>query len=106
VVHFKWRRERDKKYMRINSFEWNKANINHIGRHNIKPYEVEEAIVLNKVFYRKGKSGKYLAYGVTNSGTYITIVFVLKQGGKVRVITAREMSDKERKYYKKRKGVK
>jgi len=34
------------------------------------------------------------------------IVFILKSGGKVRVITGRGMVDKEKKYYKKRRGMK
>jgi len=92
--------------MRINSFEWDKVNISHIARHNIKPYEVENAVVLNKIFFKKAREGRYVAYSVTNSGAYVMIVFILKKGGKARVITVRGMTDKEKKYYKKRKGAK
>jgi len=49
----------------------------------------------------------YNAYGVTEEGRYLFIAFVVIKGpGRIRVITARDMSEKEKHYYKKRKGVK
>ncbi len=67
--------------------------------HGIQPQEAEEAIVYKPLF-RKIKKEKYVAFGPTLDGRYLVIVFQKKVKGKVRVITGWDMSDKERKYYK------
>ena len=89
--------------MRIHSFDWNEKNENHIAGHGVAIFEVEEAILFGKPFYRKGREGKYIAYTVTEEGRYLFIVFVVKNSRLIRVITARDMVEKEKRYYKKRK---
>lgn len=91
--------------MRINSFEWDSLNKEHIARHNVLPEEVEE-IFLEKSLYRKTKDGKYLAYGQTFDGRYLFAVFTIKEKSKARIITARDMEKKELKNYKNYRGLK
>jgi uncharacterized DUF497 family protein len=46
-----------------------------------------------------------LLYGVTDSGRYLFIVFMIKKKDKqniARVISARDMTQKERRYYRKK----
>lgn len=83
--------------MKIKSFDWDKRNIEHIARHNITPDEAEEAFL--DALYRKGRDGRLLVYGVTDPGRFILVVAVLNPGGMVRVITARDMTQSERRYY-------
>jgi len=91
--------------MRIDAFEWDDRNENHIAEHGVAIFEVEELISFNRPFYQRTREGKYLAYGVTEEGRYLFIVFVMKGSNRVRVITARDMTEKEKRYYRERKGV-
>lgn len=91
--------------MHIHGFDWDEKNKDHIEEHGISIPEVEEAILFHNPFYQRGREGKYIAYSVTGEGRYLFMVFVIKGGGEIRVITARDMVEKEKRYYKKRKGV-
>ncbi|MBI5575948.1 MAG: hypothetical protein HY896_06240 [Deltaproteobacteria bacterium] len=44
----------------------------------------------------------YGALGRTRSGRYVTVFFILKQGDKALVVSARDMSANERRRYEKR----
>jgi hypothetical protein len=92
--------------MHIHSFDWDEKNENHIDEHGVAIFEIEEAILFGKPFYQRSREGKYIAYGVTEEGRYLFMVFVIKGSGRIRVISARDMADKEKSYYKKRKGMK
>ncbi len=87
----------------IDSFEWDDSNIEHISRHGIRDYEVEESILFDKPVYLRGRDGRYYAYGVTEDGRYLFIVCAAKGAGTIRVIMARGMSKKEKAYYKERR---
>lgn len=91
--------------MRIHSFDWDEKNENHIAEHGVNVFEVEEAILFSRPFYQRSREDKYIAYSVSE-GKYLFIVFVIKDSGRIRVISAREMDEEEKRYYKKnRKGV-
>jgi len=92
--------------MRINSFDWDEKNENHIAEHGVAIFEVEEAILFSRPFYERSRKGRYVAYSVTEEGRCLFIVFVIKGSGRIRVISARDMTEKEKHYYKKRKGMK
>lgn len=86
----------------IRHFDWNEINIAHIARHNVSPDEVETAF--ENALFRKGRDGRYLVYGTTDSGRYLFIVIVVDKSGLARVITARNMMPTEKRYYNKEKG--
>ncbi|MEK6646613.1 MAG: BrnT family toxin [Candidatus Firestonebacteria bacterium] len=92
--------------MNIHEFDWDEKNENHIAKHNISTSEVEETLLFRKPFYQKTREGKYIAYAITENGRYIFIVFAIKSGGRIRIISARNMTEKEKRYYKNRKGIK
>lgn len=77
-------------------------------KHHIAKDEVEQVFV-NKPQYRFLERGKidgedvYSAYGRTNAGRYVTVIFILKFGNHSLVISARDMDKKERKQYGKQK---
>ncbi len=91
--------------MRISAFDWDERNENHIAAHGISIVEVEEALFFRGPFYQRTRDGRYIAYAVTEDGRYLFIVFVLKSSARIRIISARDMTDKEKRYYKKRKGI-
>lgn len=89
--------------LKIRSFDWDNRNIEHIDRHNVTLDEAEEVFI--GALFRKGREGKLLVYGVTDSGRFLLVVAALKSGGVIRVVTARDMTQSERRYYLREKGV-
>lgn len=89
--------------IRITGFEWSPSNLEHIHEHGVRDYEVEEVLLFDEPIYYRGKEGKYCAFGVTDSGRHLFIVFVVKEHGIIRVITARNMTKAERRLYNKRR---
>ena len=88
--------------MRIDSFEWDENNIEHIGRHGITPEEVEEAC-FNAPLILKGRSGAYIVHSQSDSGRFILIIGIYRGRGIIRVITARDMTESEKKFSKDRR---
>lgn len=88
--------------MEIRSFKWDEDTIDHIANHNVTPDEVEEVAFEGSPYICKGRGGRRYLYGKTIGGRYLFIVYVLAGMGIAQVITARDMDDKERRYYLKR----
>lgn len=84
-------------------FEWDERNAGHIReKHGLSPENVEE-VFFNLPVVRRVRGGRLAAYGRTDEGRYLTVVFILKPGGVIRVITARDMNRWERRYYRQRR---
>jgi uncharacterized DUF497 family protein len=79
-----------------------------VTKHGIRTWEVEEVLERNPEF-RKGPKGTrkgedlYYALGQTKVGRYLFVVFIRKRGSKALILTAREMTDRERKASRRRK---
>lgn len=86
-------------YIKAHDFEWDEVNETHIASHHVKPEEAEE-IFLGYCFVRKSHSGRYGAYGQSLNGRYLFVVFEKLEDTRIRVITARDMSKREKKYYR------
>lgn len=89
--------------MRIRGFDWNYNNLEHILRHNIQDYEAEEVLVSKKTIVSKSKNNIHIAFGVSENGRYLFVVFIRKWCGTIRVITARDMTEREKHNYKKKR---
>lgn len=89
--------------MKISRFGWDARNIGHIEeRHGFSPEEAEE-VFFGRPVVRKVRGGRFAAYGQTEEGRYLTVIFRLKPGGVIRVVTARDMNSWERRYYLQRR---
>jgi len=94
--------------VRIQGFIWREDIVGKLGRkHNVTPDEVEEVFDGKPKFLRleKGKvegENLYNALGQTASGRYLSVFFIYKRSHHALIVTAREMSRKERIYYGKR----
>ena len=90
--------------MKIERISWDQETVDHISNHSVSPEEVEQALFndLDTPFIMRGKEGRYLAYGKTNGGRLLLIVWAARYR-KTKIITARDMSKKEKQFYKKRK---
>ncbi|MEW5763050.1 MAG: BrnT family toxin [Bacillota bacterium] len=84
---------------RITRFEWDARNVGHIAKHGVRPEEAEEAFFGGPLF-RRARKGLKAVFGCTDAGRYLFVVFVVKPGGVVRVVTARDMTAAERRYYR------
>jgi uncharacterized DUF497 family protein len=91
--------------VRIDGFIWDESNaIKNVVRHDTYPDEIEE-VFYNRYKLRKTKQDRFLLYGVTDSGRYLFVVFIIKERRNrnlVRIISARDMTKKEKSYYLKK----
>ena len=89
----------------IIGFDWDDGNIlkNEI-KHNLKWQTIEELffneplVVVEDKKYSDETECRCLALGYVNDGRLISVIFT-KRDNKIRVISARAMSKKERKFY-------
>jgi uncharacterized DUF497 family protein len=90
--------------MKIENITWDENTANHIARHAVSPEEVEEVLFNDSDSPRimRGKENRYLAYGKTNAGRLLLVVLIISNR-KTRIITARDMTDREKKFYRRKK---
>ena len=86
----------------IRDFIWDDANEEHLARHGVTPEEVEE-IFAGRISVRRSRQGRYLVLGRSGTGRYLAGVIEKLGAGRVRVVTARDMSPAERRRYARRK---
>ena len=90
--------------MKIERISWDQEAVDHISNHSVSPKEVEEVLfnARSLPLIMRGREGKYLAYGKTEGGRLLLVVWAAKYR-KTKIITARDMSKKEKRFYKRRK---
>jgi uncharacterized DUF497 family protein len=90
--------------MRIREFIWPEERVEHIGQHGVTPEEVEQ-VCFGKSFVRKakseGESPVYYVLGQTDAGRYLFCVVIRFPDGNGYPVTAREMTTKEKRRYRK-----
>ena len=93
--------------MTINEFIWPEERIEHIAEHGVTPEEVEEACFEKALVLRaksEGENPVYYVLGQTDAGRYLFCVVIRFPDGKGYPVTAREMTAKEKRRYRKCKG--
>ncbi|MBI4330537.1 MAG: BrnT family toxin [Chloroflexi bacterium] len=75
-------------------------------KHGVSFGEVEAACYSEKRHVRKGKEGLYKFFGQTGAGRYVLVVLADHGKGSWKAVTARDMTDSERRLYEKATGVK
>ncbi len=69
------------------------------SRHGISFGEVEETCLSDRRHVRKSKEGLYKVFSQTAAGRHTLVVSVNLGAGNWKVVTAREMTDSERRLY-------
>lgn len=87
-------------------FEWDKGNIDKsVRKHKISIKEAEELFRNEPKHILKSErfiaEKRYMLWGITNTGRKLTAIFTIR-GDKIRIISARPMSRKERRNYEKK----
>ena len=87
--------------MVISGFDWDDDNVLHIERHEFTPEEVEE-VFAGDYKVRRTRQKLYIALGETLDGRLAFVVFRRLIGGLIRVVTARDMEDRERRLFRRK----
>ena len=87
--------------MKIGSLEWDDENIEHISRHGVTPAEVEDICFELHIAY-SGRNDRHILYGQTDNGRFLKVVLKRLHGSRFRPITAFDMSESEKRSYRKR----
>lgn len=94
--------------LRIVDIIWRPEVIDKLDwKHGVAPEEVDQ-VLFGQPLFRKVQKGYvqgedvYAALGRTEAGRYLSIFIIHKQSGEALVLTARDMDDKERRYYERR----
>lgn len=87
----------------IEGFDWDRANVQkNWQRHRVAFYECEEAFfhepAISLNLTHSAAERRYYALGRTVRGRLLSISFTMR-GNKIRVVSARDMSRKERRRY-------
>ncbi len=94
--------------MKITEIIWLEDIVSKINiKHNVSKREVLEVLSSKPYFlfvekgFRKGEN-VYSGMGITQTGRYLIVFFVYKRNKTALIISARNMTNKERKKYEKR----
>lgn len=91
----------------IISFDWDTGNLTKsFKKHGVEPIESEQVFYNDPVYFcdekHSQKEERYFAYGITDSGRKLFVVFTIRNN-KIRIISARDQNQKERRAYEKAK---
>jgi len=74
------------------------------SRHGVPFREVQEACYSQQRHVRRGREGLYKVFSQTGGGRYLLVVLADVGGGVWRVVTARDMTQQERRLYRRETG--
>lgn len=74
------------------------------SKHGVSFGEVEEACLSEARHVRRSREGLYKLFGRTAAGRYILVVLVNLGRGVWKIVTAREMTESEKRLYNKPMG--
>jgi uncharacterized DUF497 family protein len=78
-------------------FRWNEWNIEHLAGHGVSPESAEQVIEGARSPYPRGiGDDKLLAWGTSDRGELLQVIFVLDEDGTIFVIHARPLTDAEK----------
>ncbi len=87
---------------RITGFIWLDWVVEKLAvKHHVEPEEVEEVFFNPPYKLRRVEDDKYQLFGCNLDGRYLFVVFVW-EGRQVKVITARDMTSRERRFMSKK----
>ena len=82
---------------------WDSWSIDHIKKHGVNTTEVREAVKSN-VLVKPTYLDRKVIYGITKKKRYLTVVISFEKQAEGYIVSARDMSIKERKIYESEKN--
>lgn len=97
-------------FTKIEGFEWDKGNLEHIKKHYVIYNECEEIfsnkpLIVNEDETHSQIEERFRVYGKTNKKRLLVIIITIRNKN-IRVVSARDQSKKERKEFKKQEVIK
>lgn len=100
---------------KLEGFEWDKGNLEHIKKHKVLYTECEEIFsnkpfIVNRDEAHSQAEERFRVFGQTNKSRLLTVIFTIRENEqsssskKIRVISARNQNKKERKEFKETGG--
>ncbi len=88
--------------MRIDIIVWDRWNEEHVQRHRVKTFEVDDVLQENsyKSQFKVSGTDRLFVSGVTSNDRYLAVIIAIKGKNRVYPVTARELTHKERRRYK------
>jgi uncharacterized DUF497 family protein len=84
----------------IRQLIWDDWNVGHISRHNVVPNEVEYSLADDCAVFLRAKHGRVMVLGKAGKKLITTVMNEQAVEGIFYMITARDMSKKERNFYR------
>jgi uncharacterized DUF497 family protein len=90
-------------YPKFTGFDWDDGNREKNPKHDVQSWECEqlffnEPLIILEDSKHSVSEGRSAAFGRTDSGRPLVIIYTMR-GSKIRVVSARDMSRRERQYY-------
>lgn len=92
-------------FVSCTGFQWDQGNSEKIWtKHRVSPFESEQIffnqpLIVEEDLQHSQEEARYYTLGQTDTGRFLYVVFTIR-GRQIRVISARDMSRKERRTYK------
>lgn len=90
-------------FSKLEGFDWDKGNLEHIRKHNVEYKECEEIFfntpfLANKDQAHSQVEERFEVLGKTNQERLLFIVYTIRDG-KIRIVSVRDQNRKERRRY-------
>lgn len=86
----------------MREIRWTEQSEDHIARHGVSPGDVEEVVFSRPRLVAGGRENTTLIFGTTGAGRYLVVVLADSEDGRMYVVTARDMTDPERRAFAQR----
>lgn len=86
----------------MREIRWTEESEDHIARHGVVPAEVEQLLYSRPRLVAKGREDVTLVFGTTDAGRHLVVVLADAGDGRLFVVTARGMTDAERRAFARR----
>lgn len=83
----------------MREIRWTEWSEDHIARHDVAPTEVEQVVFSRPRLMGKGREDVTLVFGTTDAGRHLVVVLSDSEDGRLFVVTARDMTDAERRAF-------
>ena len=94
----------EKIFEQFSGFQWDGGNIDkNLIKHNVENWECEQVffnrplLVLDDIRHSVSEK-RWAAFGKTDADRFLVVIFT-KRGNLIRIISARDMNKRERKFY-------
>jgi uncharacterized DUF497 family protein len=86
----------------VREIRWTEDAEDHIATHAVTPDEVEQLVNSRPRLVLAGRQGTEYVFGTTSAGRYLLVVLAEAIDGRDYVVTAREMTDAERRTFRRK----